>query len=686
MHQRRSTRAVLLENVLMETSRAFRTSLTMTIPVLVLFLGIAACGQALATDIRDTATPGAVTANATAVVFTGVDAGTATPPATPFTPEPLPTGTPTAHRDFWSEYVNPVFAISLQYPGDWQPVPGYGAPDLGDIRFAAINGFFHVSAMDAGTIDIAASREAGHKLQPYGSRPTIENLVILGQEARLILPSADQPAGMSHQSALIVRYPQSVNILGSPYRYFVLWADQAHIRTIAQTLRFSVAAPAGPTVTPWPPPAPVPSVTPAAGAAVAPYCGPSEASVRLSAPVTTLAVGQVVSVTVTLANGAASDAILASIGYSLDVQPPHVLTSTHPGPERHALSLQPGEFDRAEFVLHAAVPGRATVTGSTNFEIHARDFSSAGWAGCRSWPLQFVVAPAADTHRIIAAYDDLFVRDGFAYPAMTIAVTSEGVWVGFGNHSASGVDGGVWRFDGDEWTVFTQAGGFPVSDNVQILSVAPDGSLWAGAGCQVARYAGGVWEKLADCASMKGKILDIVFTPDGAAWVASGVELSRFDGQEWTSFGKLANDLAVAPDGALWVSGWEGRQSSFYVARFDGIGWTTYRNGVGKIAVTPDGDLWGALGGRELVRFDGESWRHYTEADGLSAIGIRDLVVGPAGALWAVGYQGLAILDGDRWVVRGTTPGPAALAFDRDGTMWLGTPTGVVHLHPGDES
>ncbi|MFB0535423.1 MAG: hypothetical protein ACETWR_10615 [Anaerolineae bacterium] len=165
------------------------------------------------------------------------------------TPLPVPTPTPSPHMDLWNTYSNSSYAISLQYPADWQPVPGYGGPE-GETKFAAINGFFHISAMDAATIDDAAASEAGHILQPYGSRPIIENLQIQGQEARLILPSADQPAGMNYQAALIVRYPQPVDIAGTTCRYFVLWADQPHIRVFAQTLQFS--ADSGPAATATP--------------------------------------------------------------------------------------------------------------------------------------------------------------------------------------------------------------------------------------------------------------------------------------------------------------------------------------------------------------------------------------------------------------------------------------------------
>ena len=147
--------------------------------------------------------------------------------------------TPTPSLDMWTTFSNPAFAISLQYPGDWLPVTGYGSSEMGEIRFAAINGFFQIGAMDSDSIDLAAAAEAEHRLQPYGSQPIIETLQIQEQDARLIIPSDDQPTGMQNQATLIIRYPQPVNVIGTPCRYFVLYADFPHIRTIAQTLVFT---------------------------------------------------------------------------------------------------------------------------------------------------------------------------------------------------------------------------------------------------------------------------------------------------------------------------------------------------------------------------------------------------------------------------------------------------------------
>jgi hypothetical protein len=279
----------------------------------------------------------------------------------------------------------------------------------------------------------------------------------------------------------------------------------------------------------------------------------------------------------------------------------------------------------------------------------------------------------------INVIDERYTRDNYAYPAMTIAATAKDAWIGFGP-----TGGGVWRYLDKTWQVFDQAGGFPISDTVQVLKAAPDGSVWAGAGCHLARYAGGAWEKTAGCDRLKGQVTDIAFTPDGATWVASALELSRFDGRAWTSYGKLAHFLAAGPDGALWVSGWEGRQASFYVARFDGEKWTTYPtrevmgHSVGKLAVTPDGALWGTTGEWGVVRFDGETWEHHTIADGLPGNQVTEIAVGPDGTLWARGNEGLAYFNGDHWlpVLHEGATGQGLLTVGPDGTVWLGTGIG----------
>jgi TolB protein len=134
----------------------------------------------------------------------------------------------------FSIYTNKEYGISLEYPSSWKP-NNANPPD----RFEGSDGFFAISAVaGVDSIDEVASWDAYHKLKPYGSDPATEKLTIAGQDARLILPSQDQSADMKGQASLIVRYPSPVTIKNQEYRYFVLWADKDHIKSIGETIKF----------------------------------------------------------------------------------------------------------------------------------------------------------------------------------------------------------------------------------------------------------------------------------------------------------------------------------------------------------------------------------------------------------------------------------------------------------------
>ncbi|WP_419874166.1 hypothetical protein [Candidatus Pristimantibacillus sp. PTI5] len=128
-------------------------------------------------------------------------------------------------------YTSFVYRVSFPYPASWRRV--------GEERYEGPSGFFQVSAISAGDriADVCRS-EAFHPLMPYGSSPRIVMTTIQNQEACFIFPSADQPAEMNKQAALIVRYPRPVQIGETSYNYFILWADVNHIRQIGRRLSF----------------------------------------------------------------------------------------------------------------------------------------------------------------------------------------------------------------------------------------------------------------------------------------------------------------------------------------------------------------------------------------------------------------------------------------------------------------
>jgi ligand-binding sensor domain-containing protein len=296
------------------------------------------------------------------------------------------------------------------------------------------------------------------------------------------------------------------------------------------------------------------------------------------------------------------------------------------------------------------------------------------------------------------------LRGGPARNRVTaVAVTPDGsVWFGFGTDSPGTGGGGVTRFDASA-SPNTGGGGWHYSldnANVRVLAVAPDGALWAGAGCSVQRLdasaqrgthidsGDGTWQEVATCDDLGvGNVLDLAFGPDGDVWVATGMSLARWHEGVWQLFDRMVHSVAVAPDGTVWASGWEGTQGSSYVARYDGSAWTTTFDGnLGPLVVTPDGSVWGMHGERGLLRFVGEAWEQVPGPNGNPIHGSP--TVAPDGALWASGPQTLARFDGRDWTTYPAVEGVQdmavvpALQGSSIGTVWLGTSNGVVEFSP----
>lgn len=128
-------------------------------------------------------------------------------------------------------YINSVYKVKFQYPSNWERVT--------DERYEGPDGFFQISAISSDeTINEVCHNEAFHLLNPYGSEPRIIRAQIQQQEACFIFPSEDQPPEMEGQAALIIVYPNPIQIGGSTYNYFILWADQEHLNEIRSTLVF----------------------------------------------------------------------------------------------------------------------------------------------------------------------------------------------------------------------------------------------------------------------------------------------------------------------------------------------------------------------------------------------------------------------------------------------------------------
>ncbi len=131
--------------------------------------------------------------------------------------------------DSFKVYRSTKYHVSFSYPASWQPVS--------EERAEGVDGFFQVSAISSDEeLSEVCRSEAFHRLRPYGSQPQIISTKVQNQEACFIYPSSDQPIEMKKQAALIARYPRPIQIQGTTYPFFVLWADRNHIDQIVRSL------------------------------------------------------------------------------------------------------------------------------------------------------------------------------------------------------------------------------------------------------------------------------------------------------------------------------------------------------------------------------------------------------------------------------------------------------------------
>lgn len=156
----------------------------------------------------------------------------------------------------------------------------------------------------------------------------------------------------------------------------------------------------------------------------------------------------------------------------------------------------------------------------------------------------------------------------------SLAVDAAGdAWVGLTadrglGRSASSPEGGVARFAGGEWELFTVEDGLP--DGRLSALAADDHTVWAAAGDSIARFDGQRW---VDQTGQQGDgpgvdSVEVLAVDDGSVWAATHRSLSRFDGQRWATVAldelpMRHIDAIAAGDEAVWLATRDG------LARFD---------------------------------------------------------------------------------------------------------------------
>ena len=281
-----------------------------------------------------------------------------------------------------------------------------------------------------------------------------------------------------------------------------------------------------------------------------------------------------------------------------------------------------------------------------------------------------------------------------------------GVWVG--------TEDSLEFFDGTTRTPYIISNLLPISNNLEAITIAPDGDLWCG------DYLGDLallhrneWKtfrgrKLIASEDITGWLCSMHYSLFSGLWVGFCANLYNYNQETWTSFkdildpeiGTFCSDLLEGPDGEMWVS--SNSVTRRGLAKWDGNSWEFHhptmsipqRNDV--MAFDPEGNLL-FTSGFDLYKWDGIEWKiikDFNDEDvpidnfgGLTITAMSD------GTQWVGGGESILVFYEDKiveWFTEEngfpcespenpTSLGIQAIKQAPDGTVWILTTYGLIH-------
>jgi len=259
--------------------------------------------------------------------------------------------------------------------------------------------------------------------------------------------------------------------------------------------------------------------------------------------------------------------------------------------------------------------------------------------------------------------------------------------------------GGISVWDGDEFKNYTTANG--LAHNTVLSIEEGDGAkLWFGTVRGISEWDGHQFQTRVQDAvtpNEKGRrnvILCLHRDDKGLLWAGTQLGLSRWDGQRfeyYTQADGLADDVVPAiaeDDGNLWLghygaglTQWDGTRFRVLTQADGGLP----NNRVISLFKAHDGSLWIGHDPGGISRYDGTNFVNYTAAEGLQGSFVGATLQDQQGVLWFAHKREVALFDGSAWSSFGVEDGLAendtaqvrAFCETRDGTMWIGTTSGL---------
>jgi ligand-binding sensor domain-containing protein len=264
---------------------------------------------------------------------------------------------------------------------------------------------------------------------------------------------------------------------------------------------------------------------------------------------------------------------------------------------------------------------------------------------------------------------------------------------------------GVYRYDGKEFTQFTEKDGL---SNNSVFSILEDklGNIWFGTDDGVSRYDGKTISKISFTngfgttlsQSPKNSVWSMFQDKSGIIWFGTSQDLYCYDGKSFSRFldkTNISNNQNLQlkwiqcfledSDGTIWIG--SGPIANEGVIRFDGKSITSSKpNGDGWIRYMVEGkngQIWFGGRGNGNFIYDGKTFTNYTEKVGIG----NPILVDKSGKVWFSGEEKISTVEseGGIWCYDGKTfenfttkdnigkYSVWSMLEDSNGNIWIGT-------------
>lgn len=274
--------------------------------------------------------------------------------------------------------------------------------------------------------------------------------------------------------------------------------------------------------------------------------------------------------------------------------------------------------------------------------------------------------------------------------------------------------------------------GDPIGDYVVNLFEDTKGNLWFGTmGKGVARYDGNMLQYFTANDGLSGNaVVSIIEDDEGNMWFGTHSGLSKYDGKVFTNFTKkdglchnrVAN-LLIDSKGNFWVGTWGGVclfNGHLNTRAGKGYYFTPFpipnpevetplneftENWVTEIIEDKEGDIWFARDGYGACKYDGTTFIHFTNKEGLASNNVQEIEEDNRGNIWfgarmaekdnpdpakRIGPGGLTRYDGKNFIqypnVEGLSKNDVYTLYrDDEENIWISTIGEGVYKYDGNE-